>query len=248
MATMLFMREHNYWVAELKRLHPDWTGNNYYQMARAITTAESQNIVYAEFLPVLIGPVLGPYLGYDARVNAQVTQEFSSAAFRLGSAQVPVDLAAVAIQRGRDHGLNTLNQTRTSLGLAPYVSFAELTADQGLQSQLQALYGSVDQVELYVGGLAERHAGSALVGETFREILHRQFHALRAGDRFFWASQGFEQDLAARIANTTLGEIIRRNSEVAQVPANVFLAEGPRHDRLAPADNRTQYGGPFIIP
>ena len=33
-------------VAELKRLHPNWTGNQFYDMAKAITTAEYQNIIY----------------------------------------------------------------------------------------------------------------------------------------------------------------------------------------------------------
>jgi hypothetical protein len=224
MVTTLFMREHNYWVAELKRLHPDWTGNHYYQMARAITTAEYQNIIYSEFLPMLIGPVLGPYLGYDPRVNAQVTQEFSTAAFRMGHARAAE--TAIDIQRGRDHGLNTLNQTRKALGLAPYASFAELTADRSLQTRFQALYRSVDEVDLFMGGQAERHAEGAVVGATFREILRRQFHALRVGDRFFWANQDFARDLAARIAHTTLAEIIKRNSDTAPVPANVFVTEG----------------------
>ncbi len=86
--TILFMREHNFWVKTLKAQNPHWTGDQLYNMAKAITTAEYQNIVYTEFLPVLIGPVLGPYRGYDPTVNAQVTQEFSTAAFRVGHSQV----------------------------------------------------------------------------------------------------------------------------------------------------------------
>jgi peroxidase len=328
MVTMLFMREHNYWVAELKRLHPDWTGNQFYQMARAITTAEYQNIIYTEFLPLLIGPVLGPYLGYDPRVNAQVTQEFSTAAFRVGHTQVSetqsgrdndgnitytqslaqaffnmpeetlangvnalmrnvtaefsqatdvytvpvlrnmlfatlpggnldlVDLIAIDIQRGRDVGLNTLNQTRKALGLAPYASFAELTADTTLQAQFQALYRNIDEVDLFMGGQAERHAEGAVVGATFREILRRQFHALRVGDRFFWANQGFGPEMEARIAKTTLSEIIKRNTDTVRVPPNAFLAEGdgearPRrkpHAPAGPVDNHGRFGVPFTIP
>jgi peroxidase len=41
-------------------------------MAKAITTAEYQNNVYTEYLPLLIGPVLGAYQSYDPTVNAQV--------------------------------------------------------------------------------------------------------------------------------------------------------------------------------
>jgi peroxidase len=324
MTTMLFMREHNYWVAELKRQHPDWTGNQFYEMARAITTAEYQNIIYSEYLPVLIGQVLGPYTGYDPRANAQVTQEFTTAAFRVGHSQISetqsgrdndgkvtytqslaqaffntpeetlsngvnalmrnvtaefsqatdvytvpvlrnmlfaplpggnvalVDLIAIDIQRGRDVGLATLNQTRKALGLAPHASFAALTSDTKLQQQFQAQYGDIDQVDLFMGGQAERHAEGAVVGETFQAIIAKQFHALRVGDRFFWANQGFDRDTAARIAQTTLSQVIKRNTDTLRVPLNAFIAEGERKGRnprapAGPIDNHGRLGVPFII-
>ena len=48
-------------------------------------------------------------------------------------------------------------------------------------------YGDVNEIDLWVGGLAEdkRHPGSQL-GELFQTILVRQFTALRDGDRFWW--------------------------------------------------------------
>ena len=86
--TTLFMREHNFWVAQLSGDDPQLTGDQLYNMAKAITTAEYQNIIYKEYLPALIGPVLGPYNGYRPQTNSQVTQEFSTAAFRVGHSQV----------------------------------------------------------------------------------------------------------------------------------------------------------------
>jgi peroxidase len=68
--TTLFMREHNFWVSTLKTEHPAWTGSQLYNMAKAITTAEYQNIVYQEYLPLLVGRAVPPYNGYDAAVNA----------------------------------------------------------------------------------------------------------------------------------------------------------------------------------
>jgi peroxidase len=65
--TTLFMREHNSWVAQLSANNPQWTGDQLYNMAKAITTAEYQNIIYKEYLPALIGPVLRPYNGYRPR-------------------------------------------------------------------------------------------------------------------------------------------------------------------------------------
>ena len=100
--TTLFMREHNYWVAKLKAAHPGWSGDLDYQMAKAITTAEYQNIVYNEYLPVVVGAKLGSYRGYDSRVNAQVTQEFSTAAFRMGHSEVSDTQAGLDNARERD--------------------------------------------------------------------------------------------------------------------------------------------------
>jgi peroxidase len=53
--TTLFVREHNFQVDRLQQEHPDWTGDQLYQMARAIVGAEIANITYTEFLPKLIG-------------------------------------------------------------------------------------------------------------------------------------------------------------------------------------------------
>jgi peroxidase len=138
--TIPFMREHNFWVGTLKAQHPNWTGDQLYNMAKAITAAEYQNIVYTEYLPLLVGPVLGSYRGYDPRINAQVTQEFSTS----------------------DVGLGTVNQTPQALGLSRYDSFAQLTADPVLQGNLQSVYGTIDNVDLFIGGLAEKHASGAI--------------------------------------------------------------------------------------
>ena len=63
---VLFVREHNWWVAALSHEHTDWSGQQLYDMAKAITTAEYQNIIYKEFLPVLIGNAIRPYRGYNS--------------------------------------------------------------------------------------------------------------------------------------------------------------------------------------
>jgi peroxidase len=301
--TTLFMREHNFWVGALRSQHPDWTGDQLYNMAKAITTAEYQNIIYQEYLPLLLGPVLRPYRGYDPSVNAQVTQEFSTAAFRMGHSEISdtqeglgangnvvfteslaqaffntpgidetngiepllrslgadfsqatdvyvvsalrnllfaplvggavdeMDLIAIDIQRERDVGVATLNKTRVALGFSPYTSFAQLTPDPVLRSNLEAVYVTIDNVDLFIGGLAEPHARGAIVGPTFQAIIADQFEALRAGDRFFWLNQGFDPQTAAMISHTTLATIIQRNTQTPNLQANVFIqaAYPPTH-------------------
>ncbi len=289
--TTLFMREHNYWVARLQAGNPGWTGDQLYQMARAITTAEYQNIVYTEYLPTLLGRVLGPYRGYNPNVNAQESQELSVAAFRMGHSQVSgeeagldnagnetfsqtlddaffntaaddeangidpllrslgtdysqatdvyaisdlrnllvgssigFDLLATDVQRGRDVGLGTLNQTCRALGLPPYQSFAQLTSDPVLQQNLARVYGEINHVDLFIGGLAEKHAPGAEVGRTFQMIIAGQFAAVRAGDRFFWQNQPFDPQTAKMIANTHLADLLRRDTDTtAKLQPNLFL-------------------------
>ena len=65
--------------------HPNWSGDQLYDHARAIVTAEIANITYSEFLPNLLGAdALSPYHGYKPGVDPHITLEFAGAAFRFG--------------------------------------------------------------------------------------------------------------------------------------------------------------------
>lgn len=77
------------------------------------------------------------------------------------------DLVSLNIQRGRDHGLPSYNDARDSLGLLRLSSFAQLTSDTELQAKLASAYASINDVDLWVGGLAENKYRDAMVGELF---------------------------------------------------------------------------------
>jgi peroxidase len=293
---VLFVREHNYWVGQLHAQDPSLTGDQLYSMARAITTAEYQNIVYTEFLPSLLGPnTLTQYQGYNPNVSPQIFEEFSTAAYRFGHSIVSPtetkiandgtvleqqdlvaasaeptsdytinggadallrnlaqdysqqegatinsdlrnmldanppgdvgDLAAIDILRERDLGIATLNQTREALGMTPYTSFNQITSDPTLAGELQQVYGSVDQVDLFVGGLAEDPApGGSMVGPTFEAIIAQQFENLRDGDPLFYQNQGFSPQLMTQIQNTTLSDLIVRDTDTTAMQADAFVA------------------------
>jgi len=140
-----------------------------------------------------------------------------------------LDLAALNIQRGRDHGLPDYNQCRIDYGLPPKCRFEEISSDLDTQERLKHAYGSVDLIDPWIGGLAEDHHGNAIVGQFFFHVLKDQFERLRDGDRFW-----FENDLAlsdkeiAGIRRTKLSDVIKRNTNISKMPEDVFRVDSPR--------------------
>jgi hypothetical protein len=113
----LFVREHNFQVDQLHQEHPDWSGDQLYETAKAVTTAEMVNITYSEFLPHLLGPDAIPaYHGYDPSVNPTITEEFEGAAYRFGHSIVSSDI----------NGISNLGATTAEQALAD--SFFEAPA------------------------------------------------------------------------------------------------------------------------
>lgn len=131
------------------------------------------------------------------------------------------DLASLNIQRGRDHGLADYNSTRAAYGLPRVTSFAQITSDTQLQAKLQQLYGSVDSIDLWVGGLAENHAAGASMGPLFQRIIANQFQRTRDGDRFYFENQ-FSGETLQKLQHTTLAQIISRNTSDTILQSNVF--------------------------
>ena len=266
-----------------------------YQMSRKAVGAEIQAITYNEFLPMLVGhDVLPTYQGYDANVNATLSNEFANAAYRVGHTLLSpeiqladlagnslgsvalrdaffdpsftqangvdsllkglsmhqaqdvdalvidevrnflfeegnggLDLAAVNIQRGRDHGLPSYNDMRRGLGLAPRVDFSEITSDLVVTDAIASIYDTIEDVDLWLGALAEDGFGDGLVGELLGTILVDQFTRLRDGDRFFHAGDVDLLALFPSIGLTSLSEIIVRNTAMASMPTNVFVIPEP---------------------
>lgn len=132
------------------------------------------------------------------------------------------DLAALNIQRGRDHGLPGYNATRQALGLSTKTRFEEISSDPLIQSRLRSAYASVDDIDLWVGGLAEDHMDDAMVGELIHTVLVRQFSALRDGDRF-WYERVLSPMEQRFVKASTLAAVIRRNTSIGwELRNNVF--------------------------
>ncbi|XP_039247573.2 peroxidasin-like [Styela clava] len=124
------------------------------------------------------------------------------------------DLFAINIQRGRDHGLPGYNKYRTICGLPKANSFSDLSDEIPEKSirGLKRVYHSVDDIDLFPGGLAEKPVEGGQVGPTFACILAYGFRALRKGDRFWHelanAPSSFTGEQLAAIRQTTFASVL----------------------------------------
>lgn len=81
----LFVREHNRLADDIAEDDPSLSGEEIYQRARTIVGAQMQVITYREFLPLLLGDDGVPqYRGYNPDTKADIANEFSTGAYRLG--------------------------------------------------------------------------------------------------------------------------------------------------------------------
>jgi len=124
------------------------------------------------------------------------------------------DLAALNLQRGRDHGLGSYNDLRQAFGLARAKAWSDISTDREVQTCLKTAYAGVDDIDAWIGLLSEDHASGALVGPTLRALLADQFLRLRDGDRF-WYTSYLPPVMVQFVEKQTLAQIIRRNTGIA---------------------------------
>ena len=125
-----------------------------------------------------------------------------------------LDLAAVNLQRGRDHGLPSYNDMRRGLGLEPRDDFTQITSDPIAAANLAAIYNSIEDVDLWIGAIAEDDHNGGLVGELLNAILVDQFTRTRDGDRFFYLNDESLLEVFPDIGETHLSDIILRNTDI----------------------------------
>lgn len=150
-----------------------------------------------------------------------------------------MDLAALNIQRGRDHGLSDYRELRPAYNLGPINDFNQIPTTPALRAALQALYGNINNIDAYVAGLAENKVPGGSLGPLFTEIVEDQFRRLRDGDRLFYRANAADLYLdgvlrpeIASIINldtVRLSDIIAWNTGLTslQYHGNIFFALTP---------------------
>ena len=173
-----------------------------------------------------IDPILRGLAGSTAsELDNQVVEDVRSFLFSPVPGSPGLDLAAINIQRGRDLGVASYNELREALELGRAATFSDITSDADLAAKLEQVYGDVDLVDAWVGGLAEDAHGGGMLGELFATIIIDQFTRLRDGDPYWSKAKGGLSPVEAReIWDTTLADVIEANTDVGTMQAEAFMA------------------------
>lgn len=135
------------------------------------------------------------------------------------------DLAAINIQRGRDNGLPDYNQARVDFGLEPAERFRDISSDPTIARNFARAYGrDINNVDVWLGGIAEDHVAGGSVGELIQTVLVDQFQRVRDGDRFYFENV-LEGELLDEVRSTRLADIVHRNTELDSLQDEVFRSE-----------------------
>jgi hypothetical protein len=174
--------------------------------------------------PFLKGLNTQPQEAIDAKVVDALRN------FLFSIPQVPgsfgLDLAALNIQRGRDHGLPDYNTVRERFTGSKIISFNQLTSNNQTAQTLANLYqNNTENVDLWVALLVEDKMNGSTMGITMHNILKTQFERIRNGDYYYYQN---DPQIGATekqtIKNTKLSDIIKNNTSIKTLPKNVFIA------------------------
>lgn len=183
----------------------------------------------------------GMMSGHAAEVDAGITGEVRNFLIPSSRSREQLDLAALNIQRGRDHEVPFCNDLRSSLGLRRFKSIEELAAgNHNLLTKLKLVYkGDVEVMDPWVCGVAESHVPGSSLGALFDRIVRDEFARLRDGDRFYFEKHGyFKPDQVRKLASVQklfrkspaqlgniFSDIIARNTDIPnhQINKNPFF-------------------------
>ncbi|RFC62254.1 hypothetical protein DYI37_17265 [Fulvimarina endophytica] len=79
-----------------------------------------------------------------------------------------------------------------------------------------------NQIDTWLGGLAEVHQPGGLLGETFDTVFVAQIESLMDGDRFYYLYRLAGQQFGEEVANGQLKDLVERNTGLVHLNGNVF--------------------------
>ncbi|XP_036196424.1 myeloperoxidase [Myotis myotis] len=191
-------------------------------------------VFFASWRVVLEGgidPILRGLMATPAKLNRQnqiVVDEIRERLFEQVM-RIGLDLPALNMQRSRDHGLPGYNAWRRFCGLPQPQTVGELATvmkNMDLARKLMAQYGTPNNIDIWMGGVAEPLNSKGRVGPLLACLIGTQFRQLRDGDRFWWQNRGvFSTQQQQALASVTLPRIICDNTGITTVSKNnIFMS------------------------
>ncbi|KAG7465869.1 hypothetical protein MATL_G00158330 [Megalops atlanticus] len=175
-----------------------------------------------------LDPVLRGMLGTAAVAASPDHLMTTELTERLVVRSIPgaLDLIAMNLQRGRDHGLAGYNDWREFCGLDRIERFTDLRSvisDPGLVKKFMDLYRHPSNIDVWLGGVAEDPLPGARTGPLFACLIGKQMKMLRDGDRFWWENDGvFTEVQRKELLRHSLSGVICENTGVKDVPRDPF--------------------------
>ncbi|XP_061782628.1 eosinophil peroxidase [Nerophis lumbriciformis] len=192
-----------------------------------------------------VDSLLRGLVGRPAKLNTQDNMMVDALRERLFQfvQHLALDLASLNMQRARDHGLPGYNAWRGFCGLSQPSNQAELAQvlnNTDLARRLLELYGTPENIDVWLGGVAEPLVRGGRVGPLFACLIANQFQKIRQGDRLWYENPGvFTARQRAALSTATLSRIICDNTGITAVPRDAFSVIN-RRNRLVRCANVRQ--------
>ncbi|CAG7716875.1 unnamed protein product, partial [Allacma fusca] len=219
----------------IKKVGPHWKNEDFIQIHKLFYDPFPMYQL-GQMDAFLRGQAADPSGKADLHFSKQMTEHM----FQLHNSSYGLDLAALDIQRGRDHGLPGYLEWRKVCNLPPVESFNDLTGiwPREAVEYVTVIYKQVEDIDLYVGGLAEKPLDGGMVGPLFSCILADQFLRLRKGDRFWYESNAqlkpFTSSQLQEIRKTTLARIICDNADaILSIQARAMEQVSEKNPRVS---------------
>ncbi|XP_002929454.1 eosinophil peroxidase [Ailuropoda melanoleuca] len=177
-----------------------------------------------------IDPILRGLMATPAKLNRQDSMLVDELRDRLFQQvrRIGLDLAALNMQRSRDHGLPGYNAWRRFCGLSQPRNLAQLSRvlqNPGLARKFLNLYGTPDNIDIWIGAIAEPLLPGARVGPLLACLFENQFRRARNGDRFWWEKRGvFTKRQRKALRQISLSRIVCDNTGITIVSRDIFRA------------------------
>lgn len=139
-----------------------------------------------------------------------------------------LDVLAVDVQRGRDHGLPGYIQYRTLCGQSAATTFQHLAnlIPQEIVDKLSKVYEHPSDIDLVIGLMAENPLPGSLLGPTATCLIKEQLWRTKAGDRYFYSHMdevgSFTKRQLAELKRVSLARLLCDNAGINSIQRDVF--------------------------